>query len=71
MPTRPSAHLMDTSAVAEGVVQRVAERIGDEAEGIHEIALPTAVGSDENRQGAEAHIARTDTFVIADNDASY
>ena len=71
MPTRPPTHLVDTSTVAEGVVQRVAERIGDEAEGIHEIALATAVGSDENRQGAEAHIARTDAFVIADNNSGY
>ena len=71
MPTRPPAHLVNTSAVAEGVVQRIAERIGDKSERIHEIALAAAVGSDENRQRAETHIARADTFVIADGYAGY
>jgi len=39
MPTRSTTHLVDTAAVADGVIECVRERLGHEEDGVDEVAL--------------------------------
>jgi len=63
------AHFLDASSVPQRVVERVPERVGDEPERVEEVALPGAVGPHEEREGAEADIARRDALVVLESDA--
>ena len=65
---RAPAHFADPAAVAQRVVDRVAERIGDEAQRVEEIALARPVRPDEKRELRRADIAGADALVVPQRD---
>jgi hypothetical protein len=64
-------HLLNPSPIAQGVVERRIQGVGDEAECIKEVALARAVGTDQERERPQANIASRDTLVIAEPDSGH
>jgi hypothetical protein len=59
---------MDSSSIAQSVIQGGPQCIGDEPQGIQEVALSGAIGAYEKRQWTEADVARGDAAVVAEDD---
>ena len=55
--SRAEADLFDAPAIAEGVIQRRPEGLGDKPKRIQEVALPRAVGTDEESERTELDVA--------------
>ena len=52
MAAGTSPHLLNAAAVAERVIEREAQCLGHEAQGIEEVALAAPVGANEERTAA-------------------
>jgi hypothetical protein len=70
MPTGPPPDVLNPASFSKRMFQGRRQRIRHESQGIEKIALAAPVWSNENRQGAEFHVACSDTLVVLQLDAS-
>ena len=68
MTARASANLADSAPVAQSVIHGIAERIGDEAQRIEEVALARSVRPDEERELRRPDIAGADALIVSQCD---
>src|SRR6266705_2201751 len=68
MTTRPTANLVDSATIAEGVVHGPVEGVGDKSQGIQEVALPGTVGPNQERERLQGDVAAADALIVGDHD---
>ena len=66
-----SPYLLDAAAVAERVIEREAQCLGHEAQGIKEVALAAPVRADQKRQRRQLHVTRGNALVIPQGDPGH
>jgi len=69
MSSRATADLLDAAPIAQSMIERFVERIGNEPQRIEKIALARAVRADQKQQGSQANIAFLDALVVAETDS--
>ena len=65
MSARSSADFADTSSITKRVVERIANRVGDETQSVQEVALARTVGADQERKLCRRDVARSNALVVA------
>ena len=66
---RPSYNLPDTASHSDRVVQRITTGVVYKTQGIKKVALARAIGSNQDVERPEAHVAEGDALIVFDDDA--
>ena len=66
-----SPHLLNAAAVAESVIEREAQCLGHEAQGIEEVALAAPVRADQKGQRRQLHVTSGNALVVPQGDPGH